>query len=307
MPGDWLLDTIGAGERFLLERQCDDGVWRDYALAPGASEAWVTAWTIYVLARPPLVLQSASALAAGADALHALRVEGGWGYNRRTAPDADSTAWSCRALTTLDDRRGLDLLPVLSRYVREDGVATTFVGAHRFGLWAGGHTEVTPLVGMAAYELGGANSTVERIRRACVRCVTDSGWPSFWWSEPAYAIARNVEFLSVSGGIPPELARNLGAAETQGHAHSAFGLANEALLAAHSGGHAYSDMALRSLLEMQRSDGGWPSSETLLVRGQDTATATTRHRDHRRVITTAAALEAVKVFACQCSLQPAAE
>src|SRR6516165_2668721 len=82
---------------FLLERQDDEGLWRDYALEPGSSEAWTTSYVgaaVAILAPRSRALQRARAAVAGR------RRDDGWGYNSATACDADSTAWSLRFLQT---------------------------------------------------------------------------------------------------------------------------------------------------------------------------------------------------------------
>src|SRR5260370_1321069 len=80
-----------------------DWFWRDYHLPPGMSDAWSAAWVGWCLASrpPPLRSEARSCLQRALRALSGCRCAGGWGYNRTTGPDADSTAWVVRFLSHL--------------------------------------------------------------------------------------------------------------------------------------------------------------------------------------------------------------
>src|SRR5260370_19815072 len=67
------------------------------------SEAWSTAWVGWCLAScpPPLRSEARTCLQRALRALSGCRCAGGWGYNRTTGPDADSTAWVVRFLSHL--------------------------------------------------------------------------------------------------------------------------------------------------------------------------------------------------------------
>ncbi len=75
-----------------FQQQHPDGCWRDYQLEPGASEAWTTAVVLWSLAGAQPCSVALPSVRAAMDALHALQKPAGWGYNRHTAADADSTA-----------------------------------------------------------------------------------------------------------------------------------------------------------------------------------------------------------------------
>lgn len=108
----------------------------------------------------------------------------GWGYNRVTGPDADSTAMSLK----LHDAAGLPRLPedeawLLERWLPGGGVAT-YPGA---GAWATAHNDVTAIAFMAF---------PERERTARIQELTgylhrtrqpDGTWPSYWWRTAHYA------------------------------------------------------------------------------------------------------------------------
>jgi hypothetical protein len=118
-----------------------------------------------------------------------MRRADGWGYNRATASDADTTSFALRLA-------GGDA-SVLDRYVDDDGRAHTFAGTH-FGSWAWAHADVTATVGIA---LADAGEDATALRRAALRDI--GAWNSFWWTTDAYAVARTLELLDVTGDIPP--------------------------------------------------------------------------------------------------------
>jgi hypothetical protein len=196
---------LDAAVAFLLARQDRDGAWRDYALEPGASDAWTT--SVVGLALDGL-RDAEPAVGRARRHVAALRRAEGWGYNERTATDADSTAYAVR-FTRGDPA-------VLSRWLDADGNAHTFAGT-QFGTWAWAHADVTAAVGLALAD-------PRTVRRAVLAARQRDGlWRSFWWATPAYATARALELLAASGGVPPVAAAAAAAwLETAGPPTTAF-------------------------------------------------------------------------------------
>lgn len=91
--------AVISGTNRMLGLQDEDGFWREYNLQPGASEAWSTAWVGWCLAGVGMNQATREARARAVTALAGCRKEGGWGYNRKTGPDADTTAWVLRFLS----------------------------------------------------------------------------------------------------------------------------------------------------------------------------------------------------------------
>ena len=266
---------------FLLERRDRDGLWRDYALPPGRSECWTTSVAALAIAR------HAPAEADRARAAVAARARpGGWGYNSSTACDADSTAWAVRLL-----RRGAG---ALSGYLDARGRAHTFADPGRFGTWAEAHADVTPVAGLAVVACGGPGWIVDRIRSACLAGQgADGGWRSFWWTSDAYATARSLELLEATGGVPRAVAARARAwLAAEPLARDAFDAAARLDVAGLVGGRTAS--YARDLLGRRERDGGWPASPALLVPDQATGERGAPHADDRRILTTAAALLALR-------------
>lgn len=268
---------------FLLERQDRDGLWRDYDLEPGAADAWVTSAVGLALAGAGDA-RALAALRSARQAVQALRRPDGWGYNSATACDADSTAWATLFVG--------GPWTLAAAYLDTMGRACTFRGA-RFGTWARAHDDVTPVVGSALAAAGAPAELVRRVRLASLRaCDADHGWRSFWWTTGAYALARNLAFLSTSGGIPAGVAAGARALLARCSAPASAleaALLLEAAALAGASTRAHRD----ALLSFRQRDGGWPASAALLVPSQADGEPGPGHADVRGLFTTAAALRAL--------------
>src|SRR6185295_3044416 len=200
--------AVGAAVQFLLQRQDKDGYWRDYQLPPGRSDAWTTACVGCALfAASTYARVSHSTLhRAGTELLSAQRPEG-WGYNRKSACDADSTSWVLRFLAQLGILDGISAKVMLSPYVTPNDRVRTFASVDRFGSWALEHNEVAPLAGLALLAAR-EQQHIASIRRAVLDSWAKGGWRPFWWHGRAYVCAQSLEFLLLSGGIPEILAQN---------------------------------------------------------------------------------------------------
>src|SRR5579859_1821918 len=85
--------AINSAVEFLLNARNSYGWWEDFHLAAGISDEWVTGYVGTALAKVP----TASAQQAAREAWEVLITRrthsSGWGYNRITPADADSTGW----------------------------------------------------------------------------------------------------------------------------------------------------------------------------------------------------------------------
>ena len=284
----------------LVSRQAPDGFWRDYWLKPGASEDWVTACCLLALARPPAATGHVEAARAGGRAIRAVCRAGGWGYNRDTVADADSTAWALRSLAALgyDCRNAASA--VLRPYLDSGARARTFLPPERAGNWGLPHADVTPLVGIALLAASGPTALTMCIRSAVLADQMEGGeWRSFWWAGNAYATARSLEFLRLSGGIPAETRRRaLCWLRKQADAAHCLDAAHMLALCVLLGEPA--DRWLDWLLEMQGADGTWPASPALLTPPQEGEVGVydgqSRHLDSQRILGSAMVLMGLKLW-----------
>ena len=206
--------SASAAASWLLYSRNADGWWRDFALAPGSSDEWVTAYVGCALAASHArcrhvdeAVEQAWELLLGRQ-----RAAGGWAYNAIAPADADSTSWALelaqllgfadgqpaeRARHWLDGHRlaaGGVTTYADSRPVRAFTgipVSTSFAG------WTAAHTCVTAAVARSLRD----SRDVEYLK-----CTQEAAgnWSSYWWCEPAYATALAVEALSEAAELGEE-------------------------------------------------------------------------------------------------------
>jgi hypothetical protein len=285
------MSSLADGARFLRAGQAPDGMWRDYALEPGAAETWTTCAAALALAAVEPSAAHAGPVGRARAAVHARARCDGWAYNAHTACDADSTAWAVRLLGTG--------AAALGPYLDPAGHAHTFADPALFGTWAGRHADVTALAGLALVAAGAPGDAIATVRAAVLAARTPGGgWCAFWWTTDLYASARALELLAASGGIPPEAATGaraqLAGARARA-AESALDAAQRLHVAMLAGADARPHRA--DLLRRQDPDGGWPPSPALLVPDQRTGAPGPPHADPGRVMTTALALLALAATA----------
>jgi hypothetical protein len=293
-PSAALAEPIEAGSRYLLERQSEDGAWRDYELEPGMSEAWTTAFVGCALADPPPTDPALPALRRAAGRLHDLRRPQGWGYNAATATDADSTVWTLAFLAAVDELRDVDSLALLGPHVDPSGGVHTFLEPDRFGSWAEAHPEVTALAGVVLVALDAPRPLIELLRDRCLAWRDGGCWPSFWWATPAYSTACAVRFLRAVDALrAPERIEAWAIAQLE-RQPSSLELAELTRIGVDLGSRELSGAALELLLAGQREDGGWPPSRLLLVPPQRGPGEPQVAADPRGLMSTAAAVTALK-------------
>lgn len=288
--------------QFLIAERRQDDFWRDFRLVNGESDEWVTAFVGYAL------VTSGAALPAGLTAqtvsalLRRQRPEGGWGYNRISPADSDSTAWALRFLGAAD-YSGPEMdsaRAFLLSHLRAEGGLSTYAETTslRFGGiatddsgWRSGHLCVAanaagligePLVGHLLSSQG-----------------RDGAWSAYWWRGDAFATALAAESLATADAAGERRARAAGWARRR--AASASGAFDRAwliriLAMGDAEDRAQARAMALALAAEQSLDGGWDSSAEMLfpdpaeIRRRDDAPIV---RDGLRLFTAASALLAL--------------
>jgi hypothetical protein len=259
--------SICKGADFLLCAQDCDGAWRDFNLRPGRADAWTTAYVgmrLAPLRREGKPDRVAAALASAVQFLHGVRLpHGGWAYNRRCPPDADSTACALLFLGAVAGPIQAKDIAALARFhVDGGGFATYSFGGSEHG-WCRPHPEVTATA-LRALSAALARDHV-RIRGGLAwltaRLRPESPCSSYWWLSPHY-LAVEVERLRQ---IFPALPGYPVSATATKH-ESAFeqALLLEWGLLRRTAPAALWHSAL-DLVRFQRDDGSWGSSPMLRV------------------------------------------
>jgi len=158
------------------------------------------------------------------DATHALlraqRPSGGWAYNEKVPPDADSTAWVVLAMATTTVWKPSMVLRALNyllrhktdrgfaTYTREDGIER-FIGAtaDQTEGWRDTHLCVTAAVTHALLVHGLAGDARLGPAIAALRdAQRDDGlWTSYWWPGSSYATAQSLRALAAARAVTDDV------------------------------------------------------------------------------------------------------
>jgi hypothetical protein len=323
--------TVQPAVTFLLAARDSEGWWRDFHLAAGVSDEWVTGYVGTMLATVPDG-RIADAVAAAWKLLQTRRhrANGTWGYNRFPPGDADSTGWALQLAHAIGENgseRARQASRSLAAHTRRDGGMSTYAceepirafihAPPTLGLegWCGSHTCVSAaLAALLDYRC--------RLRDYLhATQASDGGWPAYWWQDPEYATALAAEALAATGQDPDRVARAVawgmnrlspqGFVATGDHpSGSPFATAwCLRLLLLGTADVAVRDAIARAtdwLVQQQQADGSWASSARLRVPYPDDPDPNTFDRwvyhgtiqgslvfDQHRTFTTATVLQAL--------------
>jgi len=286
--------SIRAGIDFLLAGQDRDGFWRDYHLRTGPSEAWTTAWVGWCLTGFSTAPRVRDALRRAIAAIRSTRTPYGWGYNRNTGADADSTAWVVNFLSAAGYRCPELAEQLLLPFISPSGSVRTFLDP-TVGTWCDPHLDVASMVGLALLNSGARCEFVSRIRAMLLDAAEiDGTWPSFWWASRTYATVWAGCFLQRTGGLDPrhtgQLVEFLSAESSrQTVMEETLGLL---LLQELNAPEIIAARIAINLLEGQQASGGWNPSPMLLVplrTATDDLKDVGPHGDVRALVSTALA------------------
>ena len=284
-----------AGVAFLLERQEDDGLWRDFNTLAGTSADWVTGYVglnLHLAGAPRAPLERAARAL-----LERQRPDGGWGYHEGVPTDADSTAYASLYLAAgrwWPPGAARRARRCLERHQREpDGGIATYAeeGPIReymdlsvdFSIrgWCRSHAEVSAAAGLALVALDADGRPAARAawRFLQGRQHPAGRWDSYWWTLPHYPTAMAVAFACAL----PKAIGSLSAVEravrwvaegqrADGAWPVASGLPDAfatslgvSILALGRGPGADIERGMEALLRLGDDDGGWPSRPVLRI------------------------------------------
>lgn len=291
-----VLAALSYGVDFLRCCQQSDGAWSDFNISIwGSSDEWVTAYVCCALrnVNSPRLQESTSRAARAISVRQ--RPNGGWGYNNRIPPDADSTSFAIRALFGLSSswnyekaqaflmgHRGRCLdgfktfsseeeLQSLDRHSGREN--RSFVG------WCSSHLEVTAsvvesLCTLRPDEADQLRSTINFIEKSQK---SDGLWTGYWMTDVFYPTCRAVlalrRFRPASDRRFRPTSRALSAKQHRDGSWRPLGeslgcpfrtaLAAETLLLIDSKAVS-TEAATNWLLGHQRPDGSWASAAPFL-------------------------------------------
>ncbi|MEB0133837.1 prenyltransferase/squalene oxidase repeat-containing protein [Actimicrobium sp. CCC2.4] len=254
---------------YLLSRQAADGHWEDYCLPVGSSDAWVTGYVGVALAESDDRMAVRRSTDAAACWLETRRpYPQGWGYNNRTGPDADSSAFALMLL----QRTGKTPLPAdldwLRRYRHAGGGFATYL---RDDAWGIPHSDVTATA-LLALEAGTSDDARQDVLDLIARTRdADGTWPSYWWRTCHYATWWTLRLLRAAGAAPEGRVPVVDTIE-QRAIHGAFDLALVTGIASlQQASNTLIATLVNELTGLQRPDGAWTGSAHLRVTDPDCA------------------------------------
>ena len=284
---------------FLVSRQAETGIWQDFDLEPGSSDAWVTAYVGQAL-QSVGGSEADQARGRAADWLQqAHRPSGGWGYNALTPVDADTTAHALLFLLGQQSAVPAAAVGRLRHFANPDGSFRTFDGHDSEHSWGHGHPEVTAAAARTLYLFGeAADVALVDAATAYLRATQQSNglWQAFWWTTPLYSAVEAIQLLDTcGGGYDREDLRRALAAPAAG----AFEEALQVRLLVSQGFRQRADIVMGRLLASQQLDGSWRSIPILRVTAPDSSLdvpAGPIAADSERLFTTATVVLALAAY-----------
>lgn len=302
-----LTETIASGLDYILSMQAEDGSWTEWALLPGSSSTWTTAYVGYKLRSLPhdLMAQAIPHIAAAArwqcDNAFA---DGGWGYNVTVESDADSTSYAILFLASAGQQVPNAAYTMLSELQCADGGFATYLPIGELNSWNVSHPDVTPIALLALLTHPAPDrDVIQRGIEYVLRQKTSLGlWNSFWWDSCLYGTEASLSLLDAAGIKMPSPE-----ALTQIEPASAFEtslLTSSLLFVARDGSHVIIRDLVDKLISQQQPDGSWNTASILRVTRRDCyepwacGDAGQLYADPSRLFTTATVLHAlIKVHA----------
>lgn len=172
---------------YILRARGTDGSWVDFALPQGTSDEWTTAYITATLSNDPALQNH---LASSIEWLQErFRPGEGWGYNRNTSADADSTALSLLALHRMGATPPEGAREALLRFRLPSGgysAYTDWTLDHEQGMGAAEITS-TALLAQAETGLVEADLISNTVQILVSQQRDEGGWNAFWWKDDLFA------------------------------------------------------------------------------------------------------------------------
>lgn len=297
-----LEETIAVGLNYILSMQSANGSWTEWALPPGSSSTWTTAYVGVKLRHLPLELSSIAAPRV-ALAAHWLNDNAfsdyGWGYNQAVVSDADSTSYAILFLTSAGQQVPHSSYSLLVDLQRADGGFSTYLPVGEPNSWNVSHPDVTPiaLLAMLTHPAPDRN-VIQRGIEYVLRQKTSLGlWNSFWWDSCLYGTEASLSLLNAAGIKMP-----IPMALTQIEPASAFEtalLTTSLLSVEYDRTHKIIRDLVDKLINQQQPDGSWNTAPMLRITRRDcydpwaSADAGQLYTETNRLFTTATVLHAL--------------
>jgi squalene cyclase len=297
-----LKEAIASGLNYILARQAEDGSWTEWALPPGSSSMWATAYVGFKLRNLPLDLASMATpriMAAARWLSDHVLADDGWGYNEIVGSDADSTSYAILFLASVGHQVPDASYTILHILQRADGGFATYLPIGKPNSWNVSHPDVTPiaLLALLAHPEPYLNAIQRGIEYVQWQETSLGLWNSFWWGSSLYGTEASLSLLDAVGIVVP-----LSYALTQIQPANAFELALMISSLLHvdcDGSRPIIRDLVNKLINQQQPDGSWNTAPILRITWRDcyepwaSANAGQLYAETSRLFTTATALHAL--------------
>jgi hypothetical protein len=247
---------------YLISIQEPDGSWRDYCLPVGESDQWVTAFTALGVFQASRKLDYDKGIDASDRAAKFLKdfqeYSSGWGYNRQTGIDADSTAHVIRLLRELNlkvDQKDEDCL--IRHYDGSGAFRTYCIDSE----WGSPHPDVTAASGLALKDDVLCLFREDLIKYCKAVRLPDGAWPTYWWRNHQYGtfyVLELLERMDEKVSLDPKTME----VKIQSCFDLAWSIGIISFLKADS---LPIDRPIQILMDLQEISGAWPGSPSLRV------------------------------------------
>ncbi len=247
---------------YLIDIQNSDGSWTDYCLPVGTSDQWVTAYTALGMLYASRMTNNEKGISSACHAVQFLKefqtYKAGWGYNRNTGVDADTTAHVIRLFRDLNIEVRSEDEECLMQHYNHNGGFSTYCNKSN---WGKPHPDVT-----AAASLALENDRLQSIKPELLNyCdsirLHDGSWPTYWWRNNLYGTYYMLELYDRLDAPIFLIAQNI---KINIHSCFDFAWALGVLNILKQNTYPY-DKAFQSLFDMQENSGAWNGSPSLRV------------------------------------------
>lgn len=294
---------------YILSHQSKDGSWMDCQFPPGPSDAWATAYVGYRLKRVPNRLKSRAArstLSASKWLKRNEYADAGWGYNRVSGSDADSTACAILLLVSEGEKVSIRSYRHLMEFQSADGGFSFYLPTGRADSWRVSHPDITPVALEALLtRYDRKNPRIKKGLEYVLKQRTSDGlWNSFWWDSFLYGTEANLSFLDTIGALfgKEKTVESLLQVSPRNAFESALLISCTLYTSAESKARVF-ELA-DQLVQEQEADGSWKNAPIIRLTENDcfepwsVKDAGGLYTDSRRLITTSTVLESLcKVYA----------
>lgn len=301
--------AIQKATEFVLSNRNEDGMWYNFLTRHhGESADWVSSFTGLNLLDSGINQKELTTTAESV--LRRQRENGGFSYNHKIVPDADSTAFAIRFLSHFGYRSELDMArKFLEEHQHSDGGFRTYQeqSIRNYArippeMSVEGWCSSTPDITASALLTNLDNDVAVQFLLDTQQ--EDGRWNSYWWTSDIYATTHSLEALSRFGYDDQVKKANEWIVQDNDALNVAFYLAlSIQALVRNKKDYEIAKSRVGKLLSSQREDGSWDTTPILqfplpsnIQPWHDSDRWREDARDQNRIFTTSSCIKALSGY-----------